>query len=56
MGQPESAPIDSKRTEQFKGVVDLIRSLMATRFYGSVEIKFEDGRVTIGRKTESIKF
>jgi hypothetical protein len=36
--------------------LNLLRQLADSRFYGSVEIKFEAGRITIVRKTESIKF
>jgi len=33
----------------------LLRQLEAARFYGSVEVKFEAGQVTVIKKTESIK-
>lgn len=33
----------------------LLKSLIDNKFYGSVEIKFEAGKVSIVRKTESIK-
>jgi hypothetical protein len=36
-------------------VVTMLRQLEAARFYGSLEIKFEAGRVVLLRKTESIK-
>jgi hypothetical protein len=36
-------------------VTDLIREMERTRFYGSLEIKFEAGRVVVVKKTETIK-
>jgi hypothetical protein len=33
----------------------ILRELEAARFFGSVEVKFEAGQVTIIKKTESIK-
>ena len=36
-------------------LIQLLRQLEAARFYGSVEIKFEAGQVTVIKKTESIK-
>jgi hypothetical protein len=36
-------------------LVQLLRQLEASRFYGSVEVKFEAGQVTVIKKTESIK-
>lgn len=36
-------------------LTQLLRQLEAARFYGSVEVKFEAGRITIIKKTESIK-
>jgi hypothetical protein len=37
-------------------VTDLLRELEASGFYGSVELKYENGRLTIARKSETIKF
>jgi hypothetical protein len=34
---------------------DLLRSLEQSRFYGTVELKFESGRVVLIRKSETIK-
>ena len=34
---------------------ELLRDLEQTRFYGSLELKFENGRVVLVRKTETIK-
>jgi len=36
-------------------VSDVLNELERGRFYGSVEIKFEAGRVVLLRKTETIK-
>ena len=37
-------------------IIEFIKGLMADNFWGSIEIKFEDGKPKICRKTESIKF
>src|SRR5665811_2020449 len=34
---------------------EIVRELESIRFYGSLEIKFEDGRVVLLKKTETIK-
>ncbi len=34
---------------------ELIKKLIDSRFYGSIEIKMEAGNIVIIRKTESIK-
>jgi hypothetical protein len=36
-------------------LIKLLRQLEASRFYGSLEVKFESGQVTVIKKTESIK-
>jgi hypothetical protein len=36
-------------------LLELLRKLEVSRFYGSVEVKFEAGAVTVIKKTESIK-
>lgn len=36
-------------------LVQLLRQLEQSRFYGSLEVKFEVGVVTVIKKTESIK-
>jgi hypothetical protein len=36
-------------------VNDILRSLEQSRFYGTVELKFESGRVVLIRKTETMK-
>jgi len=35
---------------------DFLRELEQSRFYGSVELKYENGRITIARKSETVKF
>jgi hypothetical protein len=37
-------------------LTDLLRELESSRFYGSVELKFENGQVTLARKAETLKF
>jgi len=36
-------------------LVHFLREIENSGFYGSVELKFEDGRLTIVRKSETIK-
>lgn len=36
-------------------LLKLLRQLEAMRFYGSLEVKFEAGQITVIKKTESIK-
>ena len=36
-------------------LIALLRRLEASGFYGSLEVKFETGRVVIIRKTETLK-
>jgi hypothetical protein len=36
-------------------VSDFLRKLEESSFYGSVELKYENGRITIARKSETIK-
>ncbi len=36
-------------------VIQLLRELERQRFYGSLEIKLEAGRITLLRKTETLK-
>jgi hypothetical protein len=42
-----------------RGIMDnlikLIKELIERKFYGSLEIKFENGKVIIVRRTENIK-
>lgn len=36
-------------------LTDLLRSLEQAKFYGSVELKYESGRLVLVRKTETLK-
>ena len=36
-------------------LADFLRDLEQSGFYGSVELKYENGRITIARKSETIK-
>ena len=36
-------------------LLDFLRGLRDSNFFGSVELKYENGRLTIARKTETIK-
>jgi len=38
-----------------QNITEILRELESNRFYGSVEIKFEAGRIILLRKTETIK-
>ena len=38
-----------------KPVPELTRDLEASRFYGSLELKYEDGRLVLIRKTETFR-
>ena len=40
---------------QLTNLYELFRATMDTAFYGSVEVKFEAGKVSVIKKTESIK-
>jgi len=40
---------------QMEELQNMLKDMFQTSFYGSVEVKFEAGRVTIVRKTESVK-
>ncbi len=42
-------------TNSMKTVPEVLHDLEGQRFYGSVEIKYEAGRVVLLRKTETIK-
>lgn len=42
-------------TEQAFLIAELIKRLMEDGFYGELQVKFESGRITVCRKTESIK-
>ena len=36
-------------------LADFLRKLEQSGFYGSVELKYENGRLTVARKSETIK-
>jgi hypothetical protein len=36
-------------------LTDFLRELEDSSFYGSVELKYENGRLTLARKSETIK-
>jgi hypothetical protein len=38
-----------------QAIADILRDLERIRFFGSIEIKYEAGRVVLVRKTETIK-
>jgi len=40
---------------QLEQLIDLIKTLISGRFYGSVLVKFEGGRITLVRKEETLK-
>lgn len=40
---------------QLTRLYEIMRETVESGFYGSVEVKFEAGKITIIRKTESIK-
>lgn len=40
---------------QLTKLYELMKGTIDQKFYGSVEIKFEAGKVTVVKKTESIK-
>lgn len=37
-------------------LIKLIKELVRNKFYGSLEIRFEAGNITVCKKSESIKF
>jgi len=40
---------------ELKKLLDLLAELIKNRYYGSLEIKFENGVIVIIKKSESIK-
>lgn len=40
---------------QMNQLQDLLKEMFQSNFYGSVEVKFEGGKVTIVKKTQSLK-
>ena len=43
-------------SERLKIVNELLRKLIANKFYGSITFKFESGNIVHCKKEESIKF
>jgi hypothetical protein len=46
---------DQHGKSQLTKLYEILREIFDSGFYGSLEVKFEAGKVTIIRKTESIK-
>jgi hypothetical protein len=46
---------DQQPKSQLTKLYEILREIFDSEFYGSLEVKFEAGKVTIIRKTESIK-
>lgn len=40
---------------QLTKLYEILREMFQNQYYGSIEVKFEAGKVTIVKKTESIK-
>jgi len=40
---------------QLTKLYEILRDMFQNQYYGSIEVKFEAGKVTIVKKTESIK-
>ncbi|MGA1847641.1 hypothetical protein [Deferribacter abyssi] len=47
--------VDTKRKMQLNELYKMLKEMFENNFYGALEIKFEAGKVTIVKKTESIK-
>ena len=45
----------NRLTTSPQGIIDLVNEFERNRLYGSIEIKFESGRVVLIRKIENIK-
>ena len=41
--------------ETLKKLIELIKNLVDNKFYGRLEIKFEEGKIIVCKKEESIK-
>ncbi len=50
----EANNINTEKSQLTK-LYEMLREMFSTQYYGSLEIKFEAGKVTIVKKTESIK-
>ena len=44
-----------KEKSQLTKLYEILREMFQTQYYGSIEVKFEAGKVTIVKKTESLK-
>ncbi|GAB7140391.1 hypothetical protein RsTz2092_03390 [Deferribacterales bacterium RsTz2092] len=55
MGAALKVAEQPKANQQLARLYDMLAEIFASGFYGSLEVKFEAGKVTIIRKTESIK-
>jgi hypothetical protein len=44
------------KAETFRNFVEYLGNLVADKYYGEVKIKMEEGKITIGEKTDKIKF
>lgn len=42
-------------SDQAKKIIDLLKKLTENRFYGKLELKFREGKITHVTKEESIK-
>lgn len=47
--------MNREKSESFRSVTDLLVGLEQQRFFGSLEVKLEAGRVVLIRKTETLK-
>lgn len=50
-----SAIKEQHMKSQLTKLYEMLREIFDSGFYGSIEVKFEAGKVTIVRKVESIK-
>ncbi|MGA1861998.1 hypothetical protein OWM07_03850 [Deferribacter thermophilus] len=55
MGAYPLKEVDTKKKMQLNELYKMLKDMFESGFYGSIEIKFEAGKVTIVKKTESIK-
>lgn len=54
---PPKPPIKMDYLPEILGkLINLIRPLIDNKFYGTLEIKFEAGKIVLCRKDETIKF
>lgn len=45
----------NKDKSQLTRLYEIMREMFQSQYYGSLEVKFEAGKVTIVKKTESLK-